>query len=141
MGIICPCKLWKLSPALEDTPERTPPRLGTLVHLKGTKSLIHKHSIIILFFQGTQIKAYKNILMLAAGIEPTKPQQAKKGATCTPLKLPKFYVAAVSAVMKPHARSVADTQYIIAFFPAFHRLTEPPHLKGGAVEAVTLFNA
>lgn len=26
------------------------------------------------------------MLMLAAGIEPAKPQQAKKGATCTPLK-------------------------------------------------------
>lgn len=52
------------------------------------KSLIHKHSIIILIFQGTQRKAYKNIcLMLAAGIEPAKPQQAKKGAICTPLKL------------------------------------------------------
>ena len=76
MGIICPCKLWKLSPVLEDIPERTPPRLGTLVHLK---SLIYKHSIIILFFQGTQIKVYKYILMLAAGIEPAKPQQAKKG--------------------------------------------------------------
>ena len=45
----------------------------------GIKSLIYKHSIIILFFQGTQIKAYKNIcLMLAAGIEPVKPQQAKR---------------------------------------------------------------
>ena len=60
-------------------------QLGTLVHLK---SLIYKHSIIILIFQGTQIKAYKNIcLMLAAGIEPAKPEQAKKGAICTPLKL------------------------------------------------------
>lgn len=58
-------------------------QLGTLVHLK---SLIYKHSIIVLIFQGTQIKAYKNIcLMLAVGIEPTKPQQAKKGADCTPL--------------------------------------------------------
>lgn len=46
--------------------------------------------------------------MLAAGIEPTKPQQAKKGADCTPLKLPKFYISAVSAVMEPHARSVTD---------------------------------
>lgn len=26
-----------------------------------------------------------NMGMLAAGIEPTKPQQAKKGADCTPL--------------------------------------------------------
>ena len=53
-------------------------QLGTLVHLK---SLMYKHSIIILFFQGTQRKAYKYIhLMLAAGIEPAKPQQAKKGA-------------------------------------------------------------
>lgn len=26
-----------------------------------------------------------NMGMLAAGIEPTKPQQAKKGATCAPL--------------------------------------------------------
>ena len=44
------------------------------------KSLIYKHSIIILIFQGTQTKAYKYIcLMLAAGIEPAKPQQAKKG--------------------------------------------------------------
>lgn len=87
MGIICPCKLWKLSPALEDIPKRTPPRLGTLVHLKGVKSLIYKHSIVVLIFQGTQRKAYKNIcLMLAAGIEPAKPEQAKKGADCTPLK-------------------------------------------------------
>ena len=47
---------------------------------------MYKHSIIILIFQGTQRKAYKNIcLMLAAGIEPAKPQQAKKGATRTPL--------------------------------------------------------
>lgn len=84
MGIICPCKLWKLSPDLEDIPERTPPRLGTLVHLK---SLIYKHSIIVLIFQGTQRKAYKYIhLVLAAGIEPAKPEQAKKGADCTPLK-------------------------------------------------------
>nr|DAW99256.1 MAG TPA: hypothetical protein [Bacteriophage sp.] len=54
MGIICPCKSRKLSPDLENPPERTPPRLGTLVHLKGVKSLIYKHSIIILIFQGTQ---------------------------------------------------------------------------------------
>ena len=48
-------------------------QLGTLVHLKGVKSLIYKHSIIILFFQGTQRKAYKNIcLMLVAGIEDTQ---------------------------------------------------------------------
>lgn len=53
-GIICPCRLWKLSPALEDIPERTLSQLGTLVHLKGIKSLIHKHSIIVLIFQGTQ---------------------------------------------------------------------------------------
>lgn len=86
MGIICPCRLWKLSPVLEDIPERTPPQLGILVHLKGAKSLIYKHSIIVLIFQGTQRKAYKNIcLMLAAGIEPVKPQQDKKGADCTPL--------------------------------------------------------
>lgn len=53
---------------------------------KRCKSLIYKHSIIILIFQGTQRKAYKNIcLMLAVGIEPTKPQQVKKGADCTPL--------------------------------------------------------
>lgn len=32
--------------------------------------------------------------MLVAGIEPAKPQQAKKGATYTPLKLPKFYISA-----------------------------------------------
>lgn len=78
--------------------------------------------------------------MLAAGIEPAKPQQAKKGADCTPLKLPKFYIFAVSAVMKPHTRSVSNTQYIIFAFPAFHRLTEPPNLKNGAMEAVALFN-
>ena len=29
---------------------------------KGIKSLIHKHSIIILIFQGTQIKVYKYII-------------------------------------------------------------------------------
>lgn len=82
MGIICPCKSWKLSPVLENPPERTPPQLGTLVHLK---SLIYKHSIIVLIFQGTQRKAYKYIrLVLAAGIEPAKPEQAKKGADCTP---------------------------------------------------------
>lgn len=86
MGIICLLSCWKLSPNLEDIPGRTPPRLGTLVHLKGLKSLIHKHSIVVLIFQGTQRKAYKNIcLMLAAGIEPTKPKQTKKGADCTPL--------------------------------------------------------
>ena len=80
MGIICPYKLWKLSPVLENLPERTPPQLGTLVHLKGAKSLIYKHSIIILFFQGTQIKAYKNIyLMLAAGIEPARTHSKQKG--------------------------------------------------------------
>lgn len=57
-------------------------QLGTLVHLK---SLIYKHSIIVLIFQGTQRKAYKYIrLVLAAGIEPAKPEQAKKGADCTP---------------------------------------------------------
>ena len=75
MGIICPYKLWKLSPVLEDIPERTPPRLGTLVHLK---SLIYKHSIIVLIFQGTQRKTYNICLMLAAGIEPVKPEQAKR---------------------------------------------------------------
>ena len=54
---------------------------------KRRKSLIYKHSIVILIFQGAQRKAYKNIcLMLAAGIEPAKPEQAKKGADCTPLK-------------------------------------------------------
>jgi hypothetical protein len=54
---------------------------------KKAQSLIYKHSIIILFFQGTQRKAYKYIrLVLAAGIEPAKPEQAKKGADCTPLK-------------------------------------------------------
>lgn len=59
------------------------------------KSFIYKHSIIILFFQGAQTKAYKNIyLMLAAGIEPAKPQQAKKGADCTPLILAKIYLFA-----------------------------------------------
>lgn len=53
---------------------------------KKRKSLIYKHSIVVLIFQGTQRKAYKNIcLMLAAGIEPVKPEQAKKGADCTPL--------------------------------------------------------
>ena len=58
-------------------------QLGTLVHLK---SLIYKHSIIVLIFQGTQRKAYKYIrLVLAAGIEPAKPQQAKEGTTCAPL--------------------------------------------------------
>ena len=71
---------------MKNPPEHAPPQLGTLVHLKGVKSLIYKHSIIILIFQGTQRKAYKNIcLMLAVGIEPTKPQQVKKGADCTPL--------------------------------------------------------
>lgn len=85
MGIICPCKLWKLSPVLENSPERTPPQLGTLVHLKRRKRLIYKHSTIILIFQGTQRKAYKYMLMLAAGIGPAKPEQAKKGADCTPL--------------------------------------------------------
>ena len=60
---------------------------------KKAQSLIYKHSIIVLIFQGTQRKAYKNIcLMLAAEIEPAKPQQAKKGAICTPLKLQKFYL-------------------------------------------------
>lgn len=55
---------------------------------KKAQSLIYKHSIIILFFQGTQIKAYKNIcLMLAAGIESIKTRQAKKGADCTPFAL------------------------------------------------------
>lgn len=53
---------------------------------KKAQSLIYKHSIIILFFQGAQRKAYKYMLMLAAGIEPAKPEQAKKGADCTPLK-------------------------------------------------------
>ena len=54
---------------------------------KRRKSLIYKHSIVILIFQGTQRKAYKYIrLVLAAGIEPAKPEQAKKGADCTPLK-------------------------------------------------------
>lgn len=81
MGIICPCKLWKLSPALEDIPKHTPPRLGTLVHLKGVKSLIYKHSIVVLIFQGTQRKAYKNIyLMLAAGIETTRTHSKQKRA-------------------------------------------------------------
>ena len=84
MGIIYPYKLWKLSPVLADFPERTPPQPGTLAHLK---SLIYKHSIIVLIFQGTQRKAYKYIrLVLAAGIEPAKPEQAKKGTDCTPLK-------------------------------------------------------
>nr|DAO69536.1 MAG TPA: hypothetical protein [Bacteriophage sp.] len=59
MGIICPCKLWKLSLDLEDVPEHTPLQLGTLVHLKRRKSLIYKNSIIILIFQGTQRKVYK----------------------------------------------------------------------------------
>lgn len=141
MGIICPYKLWKLSPVLEDIPERTPPQLGTLVHPKRRKSLIYKHSIIILFFQGAQRKAYKYMLMLAAGIEPAKPEQTKKGVQSTPFKLPKFNISAVPAVVEPHARSVTDTQYIIAFFPAFHRLTEPPNFKNGFMEAVALFNA
>ena len=50
-------------------------QLGTLVHLK---SLIYKHSIIVLIFQGTQRKTYNICLMLAAGIEPVKPEQAKR---------------------------------------------------------------
>lgn len=33
---------------------------------------------------------------------------SQKGADCTPLKLPKFYISAVSAVVEPHARSVTD---------------------------------
>ncbi len=73
--------------------------------------------------------------MLAAGIEPAIPKQAKKGADCTPLKLPKLYISAVSAVVEPHARSVADAYYIIFIFPAFHRLTKPPNLKGGFMES------
>lgn len=57
----------------------------TCIPKKAQKAL-YKHSIIILIFQGTQRKAYKNIcLMLAAGIEPVKPEQAEKGADCTPL--------------------------------------------------------
>lgn len=47
--------------------------------------------------------------MLAAGIEPVKTKQAKKGADCTPLNLPKIYMPAVSVIMKPHTRSVTDT--------------------------------
>lgn len=40
---------------------------------KRRKSLIYKHSIIVLIFQGTQRKAYKNICsMLVAGIEDTQ---------------------------------------------------------------------
>lgn len=91
------------------TRTRAAPTRYTCTPKKGIKSLMYKHSIIVLIFQGTQRKAYKYIcLMLAAGTEPVKPQQAKKGADCTPLKLPKFYISAVSAVMKPHARSVTD---------------------------------
>lgn len=52
---------------------------------KRRKSLIYKHSIIILIFKVHKEKHIKICLMLAAGIEPTKPQQAKKGATCAPL--------------------------------------------------------
>lgn len=54
-----PVELLEAVASSGELPERTPPRLGTLVHLRGCKSLIYKHSIIILFFQGTQIKAYK----------------------------------------------------------------------------------
>lgn len=83
-----PVELLEAVASSGELPERTPPRLGTLVHLRRCKSLIYKHSIIILIFQGTQRKAYKNIcLMLAAGIEPVRTKQAKKGATCTPLDL------------------------------------------------------
>nr|DAE56228.1 MAG TPA: hypothetical protein [Bacteriophage sp.] len=80
MGIICPYKLWKLSPILENSPERAAP-IGYTCTPKRRKSLIHKHSIIILIFQGTQRKAYKNIcLMLAAGIEPTRTHSKPKRA-------------------------------------------------------------
>lgn len=86
-----PVELLKAVASSGELPERTPPRLGTLVHLRGCKSLIYKHSIIILIFQGTQRKAYKNIcLMLAAGIEPVRTKQAKKGADCTPLIIEKL---------------------------------------------------
>lgn len=80
------------------------------------------------------------MLMLAAGIEPAKPQQAKKGVECTPLKLPKFYISAVSAVVEPHPRSITNTQYIITFCPAFDRLAISPALKDGLVEVITFFN-
>ena len=52
---------------------------------KGIKSLIYKHSIIILVFQGTQRKAYKNIcLMIVAGIKPARNHSKPKRADLPP---------------------------------------------------------
>lgn len=51
---------------------------------KRRKSLIYKHSIIVLIFQGTQRKTYNICLMLAAGIEPVKPEQAKRAQPVRP---------------------------------------------------------
>lgn len=74
-----PVELLKAVASSGELPERTPPRLGTLVHLRGCKSLIYKHSIIILIFQGTQRKAYK-YANASAGIEPTQsPKKCQKG--------------------------------------------------------------
>jgi len=74
-------------------------------------------------------------------LNPYKPpDNAKKGVECTPLKLPKFYISAVSAVVEPHPRSITNTQYIITFCPAFDRLAISPALKDGLVEVITFFN-
>lgn len=74
------------------------------------KSLIYKHSIIILIFQGTQRKAYKNIcLMLAAGIE-----QAKR-AQPAPLKYIYLLLLASFSHSKPNKISFAKSSFISIF--------------------------
>lgn len=75
MGIICPCKLWKLSPDLEDIPERAAPTRYTCTP-KSAK-VLYKHSIIVLIFQGTQIKAYKYANACGWNRTPEKPDLAK----------------------------------------------------------------
>lgn len=81
------------------------------------------------------------MLMHPQELNPYKPpDNAKKGVECTPLKLPKFYISAVSAVVEPHPRSITNTQYIITFCPAFDRLAISLALKDGLVEVITFFN-
>lgn len=101
-------------------------QLGTLVHLK---SLIYKHSIIVLIFQGTQRKAYKYIrLVLAAGIEPTRTHSKQKGRRLYALKITKIlYIRRFcgNGTTRPKRNGCIIYYCFLSSFPQAHRTAKP----------------
>lgn len=126
MGIICPCKLWKLSPDLEDIPERAAPTRYTCTP-KSAK-VLYKHNIIVLIFQGTQRKAYK-YANASAGIEPTQsPKKRQKGRNLYALKITKIlYIRRFcgSGTTRPNRNGCIICYCFPSSFPQAHRTATP----------------